>query len=483
MRVLVAIANHGTKNAAYLNKLLEEYRSMKKYKVDIVVLSNIPKDLGSDIEVIVGLPAKDPWSLPFGHKSLFADRIQRYDLFIYSEDDTLITERNIDAFVRVTPLLPDRYIAGFIRHEIVPNGRKYYSTIHSGYHWDPDSVLKTGEYIFAHYTNEHSACFILTHEQLGKAIDSGGFLLPPRTGRYDMLVTAATDPYTQCGMKKLVCVSHLEDFCLHHLPNAYCGEIGHDSELADREIERLMSLHGTEKIRGPLFETVTMLEDASWDKKYYESSRSDVLSLIQEGVQRVLSIGCGCGSTESELVRQGIEVVGIPLDAVIQASSEARGIRVVPPCFETAIEMLCGEEFDAILFVDVLQHLPDPVSILAKFQRFLRRNGSIVISVPNFKHPSVIRRSLSGRYSIPPRSERRAFSIYRLHFTDRRMLNSWLKKSCLKPMQTCHRIEQRFDRIRRITFGAMDSFLSRDIVVLTKSTYDIASNNRRNAGK
>jgi 2-polyprenyl-3-methyl-5-hydroxy-6-metoxy-1,4-benzoquinol methylase len=284
-------------------------------------------------------------------------------------------------------------------------------------------------------------------------------------------------------MKKLVCVSHLEDFCLHHLPNAYCGAIGHDSELADREIERLMSLHGTERIRGPLFETVTMLGDPSWDKKYYESSRSDVLSLIRKSVQRVLSIGCGCGSTESELVRRGIEVVGVPLDAVIQASSEARGIRVVPPCFETAIEMLRGEEFDAILFVDVLQYLPDPVSVLAKFQRFLRRDGSIVISVPNFKHPSVLRRSLSGRFPVPPRSEKRAFSKYKLHFTDRRMLNSWLEKSCLKSLQTCHRIEQRFDRIRRITFGAMDRFLSRDIVVLTKRNYDNASDHWRNALK
>ena len=226
MKILVAIANFGTKNAMYLEKLLDEYRSMARFSVDIVVFSNIPKDLGPDVEVIVGLPTKDPWSLPFGHKALFAERMQQYDLFIYSEDDTLITERNIDAFVKMTKILPEKYIAGFLRYEISEKGRKYYNDFHNHFHWDPNSVLTIGEYIFAYYTNEHSACFILTQGQLQKAINSGGFLLPPRKGRYDMLVTAATDPYTQCGLKKLICISHLDDFCIHHLPNVYIGKIG-----------------------------------------------------------------------------------------------------------------------------------------------------------------------------------------------------------------------------------------------------------------
>ena len=124
MKILIAIANYGTKNARYLEKVLDEYRSMTRFPLDIVVLSNIPKDLGPGVEVIVGLPTKDPWSLPFGHKALFAERMQQYDLFIYSEDDTLITERNIDAFITMTKILPEKYIAGFLRYEISETGKK-----------------------------------------------------------------------------------------------------------------------------------------------------------------------------------------------------------------------------------------------------------------------------------------------------------------------------------------------------------------------
>lgn len=123
MKILVAIANHGTKNMGYLATLLNEYRSMP-FDTDIVVLSNIPKDLGSDVEVILGCPTKDPWSLPFGHKEVFADRISDYDLFIYSEDDTLITERNIRAFLKAVEVLPKQEIPGFIRFELIEIGRE-----------------------------------------------------------------------------------------------------------------------------------------------------------------------------------------------------------------------------------------------------------------------------------------------------------------------------------------------------------------------
>jgi 2-polyprenyl-3-methyl-5-hydroxy-6-metoxy-1,4-benzoquinol methylase len=411
MKTLVAIANFGTKNVRYLNMLLEEYRSMTNYQVDIVVLSNIPKDLGSDIEVVVGLPTRNPWSLPFGHKRLFAERIQNY-----SEDDTLINERNIDAFVKITQLLPDEKIAGYIRYEISNDGKKYYSTIHSHYHWDPNSVITIGEYTF-----------ILTQRQLRKAINSGGFILPPREGRYDMLVTAATDPYTQCGMKKLVCISHIDDFCLHHLPNVYCGKIGVDAESANLEIEKLKTLGMNDTISCPLLDPTTNLDDGTWDKKYYEPARDDILSLVPNEVTRVLSVGCGSGSTESELIKQGVEVVGIPLDCVIQASAEAKGIKVLPPNFDMAWEYIQDERFDCILFSDVLQYISDPVSVIQRFLPLLGKNGSVIFSVPNFNHPSVWRKRIHGRFPLPEINPRCSFEKFKLHFTTRRMMYKWLK--------------------------------------------------------
>lgn len=66
MKILVAIASYGQKNDAYLSRVLSEYRSMP-YQADIVMLSNISRDLGRGVEVITGLPDSNPSSLPSGH--------------------------------------------------------------------------------------------------------------------------------------------------------------------------------------------------------------------------------------------------------------------------------------------------------------------------------------------------------------------------------------------------------------------------------
>jgi len=123
MKILVTIANYGMKNVEYAKQLIQEYRSMP-FDVDIFVLSEAPKNYGPDVTVLVGLPSKDPWSLPFAHKQLFAKNVDKYDLFIHTEDDTLIRQENIIAFLKATEAIDDKFIPGFIRYELYPNGKK-----------------------------------------------------------------------------------------------------------------------------------------------------------------------------------------------------------------------------------------------------------------------------------------------------------------------------------------------------------------------
>ncbi len=90
MRALVAIANYGTANREHLETLLGEYRAMA-FDVRLVVLSDPAKDLGCDVEIKVGLPTRDPRSLPFSHRALFAECADDYDLFIYSDVKRMTT--------------------------------------------------------------------------------------------------------------------------------------------------------------------------------------------------------------------------------------------------------------------------------------------------------------------------------------------------------------------------------------------------------
>lgn len=465
-KVLVAITNHGSKNQYFLERLLAEYQSMERHEVDVVVLSNIPKDFGPEVKVQVGLPIEDPWSLPFGYKDLFAEQMDEYDLFIYTEDDTLITERNIDAFVEETRILPEEFIAGFMRFEVWPDGRIAYPDMHSHYHWEQGSVRKFGDSVFAYHTNEHAACFILTRGQLRKAIDSGGFMLPPRKGRYDMLVTAATEPYTDCGMKKLICISRLENFVVHHLPNVYLGKLGIDAEHGQLEIERLESLASgrSDSPRGPLFEPYPLRDGDGWNKKYYEAQRDEVLKCVPRDARRVLSVGCGCGTTEEALVKLGIEVVGVPLDPIICALAEMKGITMLPPDFDLAAKKLEGQQFDCILVLDILQQLGDPVAILTSYRKFLREGGTVLISVSNWNFLGTLRKRLSaqGRANFECRSSVGSAGVHR---TTPSCVEGWLNRSGFREIKQLGVAEARFDRVSRWTFGLADGLLCRKLII------------------
>ncbi|UZE48036.1 hypothetical protein ONR75_24775 [Rhodopseudomonas sp. P2A-2r] len=143
IRMLVAVASYGTGNDQYLQKLISTYRSMT-IDVDIVVLSNVSKNAGDGVRCLVGLPTKNPWSLPFGHKKLFAENVDRYDLFLYSEDDILVTERNIRAFLEVSQALPPDEIPGFLRIEQDADGHVNYPDWQGYFHWDCASVRSRG---------------------------------------------------------------------------------------------------------------------------------------------------------------------------------------------------------------------------------------------------------------------------------------------------------------------------------------------------
>jgi len=436
MKVFVAITSYGTKNLPYLERVLEELRRMK-FTTHITVLSEAPKDLGPDIEVAVRRPGRNPRTLPFAHKWIFAERLEQYDVFVYLEDDTLFRERNLRAFLEVTPHLPPDTIAGFLRYEIDRQGRKYCSSVHSHYFWDLNSPATYGGETFARFTNEHAACYVLTREQLRRAIASGGYLVRPHWGAYEILESAATDPYTQCGFTKVICLSRLDDFLLHHLPNCYIGKLGLPLEEVKAQIEALLRLDPSKRPYRQLFPTQKRMLAPRSSKHYYEKPLKEALSLVPSEARTVLSVGCGWGATEELLVREGKEVWGIPLDPVIAVSAERRGVRTLPADFSEAAEALGERRFDCIAFFNVLQHIQDPVAVLRLLRRFLSDKGVVVGSVPNTRRLLMKRRIGAG-----PRRFRN-YTATKLHFTTRGMLRRWLKQSGFVQTRITGHVEKR----------------------------------------
>ncbi|MCJ9728744.1 bifunctional 2-polyprenyl-6-hydroxyphenol methylase/3-demethylubiquinol 3-O-methyltransferase UbiG [Bradyrhizobium sp. PRIMUS42] len=425
-RVLVAIASHGTSNDRYLERVIREYGAMSLV-IDIVVLSNIDKRATTGVECIVGLPARNPWSLPFAHKNLFAQRRDQYDLFIYSEDDILITERNIRAWLEVTSFLSPDEVAGFLRVEFGEDGERNYPDIHAHFHWDPSSVRRRGDYILAHFTNEHAACFVLTREQLAKALHSGRFDVAPHQGKYDLACTAATDPYTQCGLRKLVPISHLEDFTVHHLTNRYVGRMGIGEEELGRQKAILLQIAAGRCSPYSLLPTETRLRRAGFSKDYYEPESEATIALVPASARSVLSIGCGSGKTEKRLQARGLHVTAIPLDPVIAAGPAGDGIEMIYADLDSIGPN--RDTYDCVLCLNLLHLAPDPRKLLLRLRSFMHERSIAVIQMPNTMSPrgvrSYLRASLQSRRSS-------GYEAAGVHFASARKLASWCVESGLR---------------------------------------------------
>lgn len=459
----MAIASYGTRNDSYLARLLEEYQSMS-FDVDVVVLSNISKATPPGVELLVGLPTKNPWSLPFGHQKLFAEQIENYDLFVYSEDDTLITERNIEAFCEVNASLPDTEIVGFFRFERDEAGNVNYPEIHGHYHWDHQSVRSRGRYILAHFTNEHSACYIVTRKQLSFAISSGGFLVEPHEGAYDMLCAAATDIYTQCGLQRLICISHIDAFLVHHLPNKYLGSrFGVDDFEFRRQIDVLLKLQDSNCRNRPLFATETRLKGHAYSKDFYEPVRPHIVAAIPKSVRNILSIGCGSGATEGRLVEMGMRVVAVPLDCVISGSAAARGVEIVDGDFSTALNQLSHQRFDCLLIQNVLHLVEDPVSLLSSFRELLEGPALAYIVLPNMFRLWYLWGILFGD---EPFLGSTSYERNGAHFTSHRVIRKWLKTAGMKHERTIGLMASRAQRASRLTLGLMDSLLHAELLAV-----------------
>jgi len=114
---------------------------------------------------------------------------------------------------------------------------------------------------------------------------------------------------------------------------------------------------------------------------------------------RVLDVGCDTGRL-GEILRREKKCIVFGIERDPDAASVAAGrldhVEVRPVESETSLEGL--QDFDVVLFLDVLEHLYDPWSVLRGARAALRSGGRIMAVVPNVAHLSVVRRLLKGKF-------------------------------------------------------------------------------------
>ena len=134
--------------------------------------------------------------------------------------------------------------------------------------------------------------------------------------------------------------------------------------------------------------------------------RADVTCRFPGGIRRLLDVGCGSGEAAASLCRSRPELAatGIERDPAAAARARERLADVREGDAMTALARLAaaGERFDALLFADVLEHFDDPIGVLELARELAMPEATLVASVPNVGHLSLVRDLVLGRFDPLP---------------------------------------------------------------------------------
>jgi 2-polyprenyl-6-hydroxyphenyl methylase/3-demethylubiquinone-9 3-methyltransferase len=107
--------------------------------------------------------------------------------------------------------------------------------------------------------------------------------------------------------------------------------------------------------------------------------------------RRIVDIGCGGGILSEGLARLGGETLGVDLSAELLDIADLHGLEsgVSVQYRKIAAEELAEEQpasFDIVTCMEMLEHVPDPVSIVKACARLVKPGGKVFFSTLN-RHP------------------------------------------------------------------------------------------------
>jgi 2-polyprenyl-3-methyl-5-hydroxy-6-metoxy-1,4-benzoquinol methylase len=153
---------------------------------------------------------------------------------------------------------------------------------------------------------------------------------------------------------------------------------------------------------------------------------------------RVLDVGCGFATTSARIQSFGNEVTGIDESPRIAAVAEGRLDRIVQADlgdFAAVTGQLGDQRFDVLIFADVLEHLPWPVVVLRWYLRWLKEEGTVIVSLPNVGLWSVRMAHLLGRWEY---AETGVLDHTHLRFFTRRSGRRLIAEAGLEPIATTY---------------------------------------------
>jgi 2-polyprenyl-3-methyl-5-hydroxy-6-metoxy-1,4-benzoquinol methylase len=94
-----------------------------------------------------------------------------------------------------------------------------------------------------------------------------------------------------------------------------------------------------------------------------------------------MDVGCGAGLTVSVAKQLGWQAMGLEIDPVAVSEAQRKGLNIVEGAYDRLSQYPL--QFDCIMVSHVLEHVHDPLDMLATLKLALKPNGVLLISLPN----------------------------------------------------------------------------------------------------
>jgi 2-polyprenyl-3-methyl-5-hydroxy-6-metoxy-1,4-benzoquinol methylase len=155
--------------------------------------------------------------------------------------------------------------------------------------------------------------------------------------------------------------------------------------------------------------------------KYIKDENTPWHKIIQNinNGSKVLDIGCSSGNLGKAIKTETKStVVGVEIDRL----DAKRAAKVLDAVYAVNLETeampagLAKQQFDYIIFCDVIEHLVWPAETLQKIKSLLKPNGKVLFCIPNMTHMSVRLMLLGGKFDY---GETGILDKTHLHFYDK----------------------------------------------------------------
>ncbi len=148
------------------------------------------------------------------------------------------------------------------------------------------------------------------------------------------------------------------------------------------------------------------IKDYIIDLNNKNDSHSIIVNSIKNSENSILDVGCGpgyIGKKIKELKKCDVDGIEIDKDALLCASMSYDKTYNFAIDNEKSKEYKSffenGKKYDCIILADILEHLVDPAKAIFALYNKLKKNGRMIISIPNIAHLDVISGLIDGNFN------------------------------------------------------------------------------------